>query len=98
RCGVREIKAAAFRTDSISLRNIVSILNIKQKHFDISLGIGIEKIRVFFTGENMACWSPLFDHCAYLDPEAVAHDSSESQGRSFYPWQKNFMFGIDIQF
>lgn len=60
--------------------------------------IGIEKIRVFFTGENMACWSPLFDHCAYLDPEAVAHDSSESQGRSFYPWQKNFMFGIDIQF
>lgn len=44
RCGVREIKAAAFRTDSISLRNIVSILNIKQKHFDISLGIGIEKI------------------------------------------------------
>ena len=44
RCGVREIKAAAFRTDSISLRNIVSILNVKQKHFGITLGIGVEKI------------------------------------------------------
>ena len=44
------------------------------------------------------CWSPLFKHSPYLDPEAVAHDDSEATGRSFYPWQKNFMFGIDIQF
>lgn len=60
--------------------------------------IGLEKIRVYFSGENLACWSPLFKHSAFLDPEAVAHDSSEAYGRSFYPWQKSFMFGIDIQF
>ncbi len=60
--------------------------------------IHIEKVRVYFSGENLACWSPLLDHCTYLDPEAVAHDSSESNGRTFYPWQKNFVFGIDIQF
>ncbi len=59
---------------------------------------GLEKVRVYFSGENLACWSPLFDHCQFLDPEAMMHDSSENYGRSFYPWQKTFMFGIDIQF
>lgn len=49
-CGVREIKAAAFRTDSISLRNIVSILNVKQKHFGVAIGIGTEKINML-TGQ-----------------------------------------------
>ena len=65
---------------------------------NISKKVGIEKLRVYFSGENLACWSPLFKHSPYLDPEAVAHDDSEATGRSFYPWQKNFMFGIDIQF
>ena len=56
RCGVKEIKAAAFRTDGISLKNIVNILNIKQKHFGISLGLGTEKI-VTLTAqiENLCC-------------------------------------------
>ena len=43
-CGVREIKASAFRTDSISLKHIVNILNIKQKNFDISIRMGVEKL------------------------------------------------------
>ncbi len=64
----------------------------------ISKKAGIEKVRVYFSGENLTCWSPLFKHCAFLDPEAIAHDDSESYGRSFYPWQKTFMFGIDVQF
>ena len=64
----------------------------------LSKKAGIEKVRVYFSGENLTCWSPLFKHCAFLDPEAIAHDDSESYGRSFYPWQKTFMFGIDVQF
>ena len=59
RCGIREIKAAAFRTDSISLRNIVSILNVKQKHFDISLGIGVEKINTLTAQIENLCRSGL---------------------------------------
>lgn len=59
---------------------------------------GLEKVRFYFSGENLSCWSPLFKHCSYLDPEAIAHDDSEAYGRSFYPWQKSYMFGIDIQF
>lgn len=64
----------------------------------LSKKAGIEKVRVYFSGENLTCWSPLFKHCSFLDPEAIAHDDSESYGRSFYPWQKTFMFGIDVQF
>ncbi len=60
--------------------------------------VGLEKVRVYFSGENLACWSPLYAHCQYLDPEAFAHDDSENYGRSFYPWQKTLMFGVDIQF
>ena len=59
---------------------------------------GLEKVRLYFSGENLTCWSPLFDHCAFLDPEAMMHSEDESRGRTFYPWQKTFMFGVDIQF
>ncbi len=43
-CGVREIKASTFRTDSISLKHIVNILNIKQKFFGITIRTGVEKL------------------------------------------------------
>ncbi len=43
-CGVREIKASAFRTDSISMKHIVNILNIKKKTFGAGVRMGIEKL------------------------------------------------------
>ena len=64
----------------------------------LSKKAGIEKLRVYFSGENLTCWSPLFDHCDFLDPEAMMHSEDEARGRTFYPWQKTFMFGVDIQF
>ena len=59
--------------------------------------ISLEKVRFYFSGENMAYWSPLKKHSAYIDPEA-AFDRSSSYNRAFYPWQKSFMFGIDVTF
>ena len=65
--------------------------------------IGIEKLRVYFSGENLAYWSPFKKHSRYIDPEA-AFDRVDSNGattrynNAFYPWQKTFMFGIDITF
>jgi TonB-linked SusC/RagA family outer membrane protein len=79
----------------LRVKNVTVGYTIPQK---LTRKIKLEKIRVYFTGENLACWSPLFDHCSYLDPEAMEHDDSENYGRSFYPWQKSFMFGVDIQF
>ena len=65
--------------------------------------IGIEKLRVYFSGENLAYWSPFKKNSRYIDPEA-AFDRLDSSGaatrynNAFYPWQKTFMFGIDITF
>ena len=65
--------------------------------------IGVEKIRVYFSGENLAYCSPFKKHSRYIDPEAAFDrlDSSGSTTRynnAFYPWQKTYMFGIDITF
>lgn len=61
--------------------------------------IGIDKVRFYFTGENLAYWSPLKKHSAYIDPEAAfTRSSSNQKNRTFYPWAKTYMFGIDVTF
>lgn len=65
--------------------------------------IGIEKVRVYFSGENLCYWSPFKAHSKYIDPEA-AYDRVDGSGattrynNAFYPWQKTMMFGVDITF
>ncbi|MBP5397039.1 MAG: TonB-dependent receptor [Bacteroidales bacterium] len=56
--------------------------------------ISIESIRLYFSGENLAYYSPGF-HSEYIDPELA---SKTVKGLVAYPWQKTFMFGIDINF
>ncbi len=58
---------------------------------------GIEKLRVYYSGENLAYWSPLTRVTKYIDPEA-AYPSNESGSNGFYPWQKTHMFGVEITF
>ena len=64
--------------------------------------IGIEKLRIYFSGENLAYWSPFKKHSRYIDPEAAFDRTSDGSttryNNAFYPWQKTFMFGIDITF
>ena len=64
--------------------------------------IGLEKVRVYFSGENLAYWSPLKKYTKYLDPESAytrdGNGNSAAQDHMSYPWQKTFMFGIDITF
>lgn len=65
--------------------------------------IGIEKVRAYFTGENLAYWSPIKKINPTIDPEGAFTrvDSSGDQtdyNRMWYPWQKTFTFGIDITF
>lgn len=56
--------------------------------------IDLESVRVYFSGENLACWAPGF-HCDYMDPEQAANTGSKGH---IYGWQKTYMFGIDINF
>lgn len=58
---------------------------------------GIDQVRVYFSGENLYYWSPLKKHSKYIDPEG-AISRSGSYNRMFYPWQKTYMFGIDVTF
>ncbi len=53
--------------------------------------VSIQKLRFYFTGENLFYWAPGL-HGKYVDPELA---QTGGTGR-VYPWQKNFIFGIDI--
>lgn len=64
----------------------------------ITKKISVDKFRIYFSGENIAYWSPLKEHSAYIDPEAAMVSRSSSYNRAFYPWQKSYMFGVDITF
>ena len=59
-------------------------------------------MRVYFSGENLAYWSPLKKNTLYLDPESAYTRSgtgnSAAQDHMSYPWQKTFMFGVEITF
>ncbi len=53
--------------------------------------IYISKLRVYFTGENLFYFAPGL-HGDYVDPEMAMTGGN----LRLYPWQKSFIFGIDI--
>lgn len=61
----------------------------------------LDRVRVYFTGENLCYWSPLKKHTKYLDPEAAFNrngEASDDSNGAFYPWPKTYMIGLDISF
>ncbi len=58
----------------------------------------IEKVRIYFSGENLCYWSPLKKNSKYIDPEAMGSHDSGDKNNMFYPWSKSFMFGLDVTF
>lgn len=58
---------------------------------------GIDQVRFYFSGENLCYWSPIKKRTPYIDPEA-AISRSDAYNNAYYPWQKTFMFGIDVTF
>ena len=54
--------------------------------------IKIDDVRIYFSGENLATWHKI--HSDYIDPEMAVSGSYQQ----IYPWQKTFIFGIDIKF
>ncbi|MCM1348898.1 MAG: TonB-dependent receptor [Firmicutes bacterium] len=58
----------------------------------------IDKVRVYFTAENLCYWSPLKKNSKYVDPEGVISRSDNAHQNAFYPWPKTYMFGLDISF
>ena len=60
--------------------------------------VRVDKVRIYFTGENLHYWSPLKKNCLYVDPESAFSRSSNVDNHMSYTWQKTMMFGIDITF
>ena len=103
-------RAMAYLTTGGYLKNVNDryIQNIRYLRFkNLTIGYtlpqsltkraGIEAVRLSFTGENLCYWSPIKKHSKYIDPEG-AINRSDAYSNSFYPWQKSFMFGIDVTF
>lgn len=82
----------------LRLKNLTFGYTIPQKATRVA---GIDKVRLYFSGENLFYWSPFKKNCEYVDPEsAFTRDtgSASAYDHISYPWQKTFMFGIDVTF
>ena len=55
----------------------------------------IKKCRFYVSGENLAYWSPLKEHCLTVDPE-ITMTNAAYENMYFYP--KTFSVGVDITF
>ncbi len=56
--------------------------------------IFLQKIRVYFSGENLVTWTALKSR--FIDPEEA---SAASDNRSnVYPWSRTFSFGLNVTF
>ncbi|MBP5566111.1 MAG: TonB-dependent receptor [Bacteroidales bacterium] len=63
--------------------------------------VGIEGLRIYFSGENLAYWSPITKYTTHLDPESCfdrGSDPVDDLNNTSYPWQKTYMFGVDLTF
>lgn len=67
---------------------------------------GIEQLRVYFSGENLFVFSPIYKYTSMFDPEVInkgdsdfGNATSETMGDgASYPMLKSFTFGINITF
>lgn len=60
----------------------------------------IDKLRVYFSGENLLTFSPLSKHAPMFDPEGLGTDTDYNGARegAVYPMLKTFTFGINLTF
>ena len=91
---------------SINNRYLQNLRYLRFKNFtigytipsEITKKICIDKVRVYFTGENLCYWSPLKKNSKYVDPEGVIQRGTNEHNNAFYPWPKTYMFGLDVSF
>ena len=55
----------------------------------------LEKVRFYFSGENLWYWSPMKKWTTTVDPEVA---TTGAYGDTLYPYSKTFSFGVDITF
>lgn len=66
---------------------------------NITSKIRLDRVRFYFSGENLAYWSPLKRHCKTIDPElANASGTATSNSGVGYLYPRTLSAGVDITF
>ena len=73
---------------------------------NVSKKLGLEKMRVYLSGENLLTFSPIYEHTDMFDPEVITKgDSDFGSGTSTtmgdgasYPMLKSYTIGINLTF
>lgn len=68
--------------------------------------VNIEKLRIYFSGENLLTFSPIYKHTSMFDPEVIGKGDTDFGGQTSttagdgysYPMLKTFTFGINLTF
>ena len=72
------------------LKNVTVGYTLPSKWTD---AVKMNSVRFYFSGENLGFLAPGL-HSDYMDPEMCLVGGK----CHIYPWQKTFMFGVDINF
>ena len=80
----------------LRLKNLTVGYTVPQK---LTRKIGIDRARVYFSGENLCYWSPLKRHNKTIDPELAGSSStSKKDSGTGYAYPKTLSVGVDISF
>ncbi|MEX0779983.1 MAG: TonB-dependent receptor [Balneolales bacterium] len=88
--GIGRIANDGFMLDAsyLRLKNLTIGYTLSQS---VTSRIGIQRLRVYLSGENLAEWSEISD---IIDPEAITDNGYGYR----YPFQRRFSLGIDVNF
>ena len=89
----------------IRLQNLTIDYTIPKKITD---KINIKRLNIFFSGENLFTFSPLFKHSSAIDPEVIEAGDEDTNNHAkgyngmgegySYPMLKTYTFGINLSF
>ena len=55
----------------------------------------VDRVRFYFSGENLCYWSPMKKWTSVIDPEVATTNASRD---CVYPYSRTFSFGVDLTF
>lgn len=78
----------------VRLKNITLGYDIPQQ---LITRIHIQALRIYFTGQNIFTWSPMYKHTKAYDPEVLGADPTGGSGAgNDYPMLKSYILGLNL--
>jgi TonB-linked SusC/RagA family outer membrane protein len=91
----------------LRLKNVTLSYTLPSK---LTKKIDIQQVRIYFSGDNLLTFSPIYKHTKMYDPEGIASGDSDFSSSSTvpglggvgegysYPMLKTFTFGVNLTF